>query len=291
MHEHYERGLEADRLAEPRGQLEFERTKEIILRHLPPPPAVVADIGGGPGRYARWLAELGYRVVHRDLTPLHVAQLRQAAGGNGRIETAVGDARQLDLASESADAVLLLGPLYHLDRRPDRLRALAEAQRVLRAGGPVFTAAISRWALRMDGVLRLRFYETLPAAESSLAAVERTGRLPPLHPGSFCGYTHRPGQLKAEIAASGLQVIDLVGVEGPAYLLADLAERLADEAGRRVVLETARALERVPELLGIGTHLLATARRPLPAPASPGSRQASAPGPAVAAGEPAPDAV
>ncbi len=261
MYEYYDHGCELGRLAESCGQLEFERTKEIILRHLPPPPAVVADIGGGPGRYTLWLAQLGYQVWHRDLMPLHVEQLRQAASGNPRIQTTVGDARQLDLASESADAVLLLGPLYHLERRRDRVQALAETQRVVRPGGPVFVAAISRWATRMDGILRQRLYETIPGAESGLATTERTGRLPPLHPGSFCGYTHRPGQLRAELTASGAQVIDLVCVEGPAYLLDDLAERLADDEARRVVLETARALERVPELLGIGPHLLATARQ------------------------------
>jgi SAM-dependent methyltransferase len=125
------------------GQLEFERTKEIILRDLPPLPAAVADIGGGPGAYACWLAQLGYRVVHRDLMPLHLEQLRRAAGAGQCIETAVADARQLDLAGASADTVLLLGPLYHLARRSDRLRALAEARRVVRPGGPVFAAAIS----------------------------------------------------------------------------------------------------------------------------------------------------
>jgi SAM-dependent methyltransferase len=260
MRAYYDRGRELGRLSESLGPLEFERTKEIILRCLPPPPAVVADIGGGPGAYALWLAQLGYQVRHRDLMPLHVGQVTEAAGGDHRIESAVADARDLDLPDESADAVLLLGPLYHLDRRRDRLQALAEARRVVRPGGHVFAAAISRWAPRMDDILRRRQYETVPAAEAALGQIERTGRLPPFRPGSFCGYAHRPGQLRAELAASGFQVIDLVCVEGPAFLLDDLAERLADDEGRRVVLETARALERVPELLGIGPHLLATAR-------------------------------
>jgi hypothetical protein len=121
-------------------------------------------------------------------------------------------------------------------------------------------AAISRWAARMDGILRARLYESIPGAEAELPAIERTGRLPPLRPGSFCAYLHRPGQLRAELTAGGLQIVDLVSVEGPAYLLDDLAARLAVAEDRRVVLETARALERVPELLGIGPHLLATAR-------------------------------
>jgi len=60
---------------------------------------------------------------------------------------------------------------------------------------------------------------------------------------------------------AGLAIADLVSVEGPAFLLADLAERLDDPAARAVVLDSARALERVPELLGIGPHLLATAIR------------------------------
>jgi SAM-dependent methyltransferase len=151
MREHYDRGLEQGRLAESQGQLEFERTKEIILRHLPPPPAVVADIGGGPGRYALWLAQLGYQVLHRDLMPLHAAQLRQEASGHPRIQAALADARQLDLASQSADAVLLLGPLYHLVRRRDRRQALA--RRGGQAGGDradwPAAAALAGFVLRL----------------------------------------------------------------------------------------------------------------------------------------------
>jgi hypothetical protein len=93
-----------------------------------------------------------------------------------------------------------------------------------------------------------------------LVPLERTGRIAPLYPGSFTGYAHRPAQFRAELLASGLQLTALVCVEGPAYLLSDLGDRLADPEGRRVVMDTARALERVPELLGIGPHLLATAR-------------------------------
>jgi SAM-dependent methyltransferase len=260
MASYYDRGLEQARLSAPHGVLEFERTKEIILRYLPQPPSVVADIGGGPGRYALWLEQLGYRVLHRDLMPLHVKQLLQEARGSQRIQSAVGDARHVDLASASADAVLLLGPLYHLERRRDRLSALAEALRVVRPGGPVFVAAISRWAPRVDGMLRERVYEAIPGVEAELRQIERTGRLPPLGPAVFCGYTHRPRQFRAELVASGFDLIDLVGVEGPAFFLDDLSERLADDQARRVVFESARALERVPELLGISPHLLATVR-------------------------------
>jgi SAM-dependent methyltransferase len=259
---HYSRGEERERLSAGQGLLEFTRTAEIILRCLPAVPALVADIGGGPGRYSLWLAGLGYRVEHRDLMPLHVRQLAQDAHGLAGLHTAVGDALELDLADASVDAVLLLGPLYHLRRRSDRVQALAEARRVVRPGGPVFAAAISRWAPRIDGELGERLYETYPRIREQVVQVERTGQLPPLGPGSFSGFCHRPRQLRAELREAGLTVADLVSIEGPAFLLADLAERLADPAARTVVLDTARAVERVPELLGIGPHLLATGIRP-----------------------------
>jgi SAM-dependent methyltransferase len=108
---HYALGLEADRLDEPLGVVEFVRTAEILERVLPPAPATVADIGGGPGRYALWLADRGHQVVHRDLVPLHVDQLR--AAGHPHITTDVGDARALDLDDVFAVAdrisVLYLG--------------------------------------------------------------------------------------------------------------------------------------------------------------------------------------
>ena len=133
---------------------------------------------------------------------------------------------------------------------------------MVRPGGPVLAAAISRWAPRIDGILLSRLDETYPDMPELVVDVERTGQLPPLGPGSFSGFCHRPRQLRAELRQAGLTVADLVCIEGPAFLLADLAERLADPAARAVVLDTARAVERVPELLGIGPHLLATGIRP-----------------------------
>lgn len=108
---HYALGGEQARLARGLGIVEFERTKEIIHRHLPSPPTVVADIGGGPGRYSLWLASLGHEVRLRDVVPLHVDQaLADATASGHAIDAAVGDARRLDLADESVDAVLMLGP-------------------------------------------------------------------------------------------------------------------------------------------------------------------------------------
>jgi SAM-dependent methyltransferase len=259
---YYERGMERERLNDGRGELEFTRTTEIVLRRLPTAPAAVADVGGGPGRYALWLASLGYQVEHRDLMPLHVEQLTADAGGMTGIRTAVGDARDLDLADASVDAVLLLGPLYHLTDRAERVGALQECARIVRPGGPVFAAAISRWAIRIDGMLRERLYLKFPAVDGLIDEIDGTGMLPPLGEGSFTSFCHRPGELREELAEAGLEVADLVSVEGPAFILGDLDARMADPADRSAVLEVARAIERVPDLIGFGPHLVATGIRP-----------------------------
>ena len=261
---YYNRGAERERLDDPKGLIEFERTKEVILRRLPPPPARIADVGGGPGRYTLWLASLGYRVHHRDLVALHVEQLQEALAGESgsRIDTAVGDACHLDLADQSADAVLLMGPLYHLPQRPDRLQALREAKRILKPGGALFVTAISRWSPRLDAVVGLKIYETFPEVLDDVGRVERSGWFPPLIPGGFTGYGHRPQQLRAEIRGAGLAVVSLVGLEMVTFLLHDLSDRVRNPHALRVLLESARALEAVPELLGLSPHLLATAVRP-----------------------------
>ena len=253
---HYARGLEVDRLATRSGRVEFERTTEIITRTLPEPPAVVADIGGGPGRYTSWLLELGYEVRHRDLLPEHVEHVRAA---HPNIDTAVIDAVSLDLADHSVDAVLLLGPLYHLREKADRLAALRETRRVVRPGGVVYVAAISRWAPRLDGVMTKRLH-AIPGMLDLVTESEQTGWLPAAEDGMFSCYTHTPDELRAETAEAGLTVDALVAVEGITFTYDNLDERMDDPQEREVILESLRGLESTPELLGIGPHLLAVAR-------------------------------
>ena len=103
---------------------------------------------------------------------------------------------------------------------------------------------------------------TAVTALDELRNLERTGWMKPLFPGSFTGYAHRPRQLPAEARDAGLHVLSVMGIESVAFLLPDLAQRVADPRALQVVLESARALEMVPELLGGSPHLLVIARRP-----------------------------
>jgi SAM-dependent methyltransferase len=254
---YYARGEERDRLARGVGRLEFLRTAEVIERTLPAAPAMVADIGGGPGRYTDWLVDLGHPVVHRDLVADHVAQVRSR---HPHVDTRIGDARSLDLPDESVDAVLVLGPIYHLSTYDDRVQALREARRIVRQDGVVYVAAISRWAARLDGILVQRLHETHPGLVDIVDEGERTGWIAPAHEGGFSCATHTPVQLRTEVSDAGLEVDALVSVEGVGFALPDLEARLDDPVQRALVLDTLRSVEAVPDLLGVGPHLLVTAR-------------------------------
>lgn len=260
MQAYYAQDKERDRLERDVGRVEYARTIEVIGRTLPAPPAVVADIGGGPGRYTDWLIDSGYTVVHRDVVAHHVVQVRERHGG--AVDAAVGDARALDLADSSVDVVLLLGPLYHLPERSDRVRALGEAMRVVRPGGAVHVAAISRWAARLHGMLVSRIHQVYPKLEDSVEEMERSGQMHPIVDAGFTGYAHTPDELREEVRESGLDLHSLVALEGIAFALADLDDRLDDLGERELLMDTLRAVESVPDLLGLGPHLLASAHRP-----------------------------
>ncbi|MHC4910392.1 MAG: class I SAM-dependent methyltransferase, partial [Planctomycetota bacterium] len=101
-----------------------------------------------------------------------------------------------------------------------------------------------------------------PVILDEIDEMERTGWMKPIIPGGFTGYAHTADQLRNELAAAGLELGSLVNLEGIAAALSDVDERMDDPGRRAFLLDTLRAVESEPDLLGTGPHLLATARRP-----------------------------
>ncbi len=234
------------------GVLERVRTQELLSRFLPAPPGEVLDVGGGTGVHAEWLAERGYTVHVIDPVEQHVAAGALLCG----VTAAVGDARVLAEADDSQDAVLLLGPLYHLLNRVDRLQALREARRVARNGAPVVAAGISRYATLMD----LGSDGRLTAeVEPFVQQLHATGLFRGGVVGFTTAYLHRPDELAAELADVGLHGVEVYGIEGPAgptvrALGMDCLDERLDAAVR-----AARIVERDPALIAASAHLLAVA--------------------------------
>lgn len=256
---YYSTGVELDRLAAT-NLLEFERTKHILLAHLPHSGHVI-DVGGGPGVYSAWLAAQGYRVQLIDPVPLHVEEARRLSDAGTPFDVHLGDARQLPLDDATADAVVLMGPMYHLVERADRGLALAEAWRVLRPGGILIAAAIGRFAWLCDAVVRDLTREQR-VVDSVVASVETGVSTQDPRPQSFHAYFHRPDELRHEIAAAQFESVEIVAVEGIGHLLHEVNQRLTDPSSAEPLLELLHRFEDDPALLGISSHLMAIARRP-----------------------------
>jgi ubiquinone/menaquinone biosynthesis C-methylase UbiE len=259
MQEHYASQDEGQRLLRSgHGRLELVRMRELFERFLPAPPAYVLDVGGGTGIHASWLAEHGYEVHLLDPVQQHV----DTAATYGTFRASVGDARQLPESDGTVDAVLMLGPLYHLVDPADRRAALAEALRVLRPGGVVMAAAISRFMALLDWGAGGGLTEDIA---TRLTPVLANGQHDP-----SLGFTdvhfHLPEELREEVAAAGVPDVQVLGIEGPLWTAVDAG------GGREDLFESAvraaRMTETEPSLLGANPHLLAVGTAP-PAPAEP----------------------
>lgn len=244
------------------GAIEFAVTCDALATHLPATGRVL-DIGGGPGRYALWLAARGYRVVLADLTPtmLDIAreQVRRSSGGTRIEEIVEADACDLSRwADDSFDAVLALGPFYHLPDPADRERAAAELHRVLRSGGVAFVALMPRHAF-------LRRTLSIPDERHRLAdpafirRVMEDGVFINDVPGRFTGgYGVRPAEVSPFFERHGFVTRALLACES---LVPDLQDSLAHmrqenlvayQHTLRVILQCAAD----PGLLSLSAHLL-----------------------------------
>jgi SAM-dependent methyltransferase len=186
------------------------------------------------------------------------AQRRSASSPQPLATCQVGDARQLPLTNAFADGVLLFGPLYHLTDAAERLRALREAYRVLRPGGVLFAAAISRCASALDGLARDLF------ADPAFTAIVQQDLEQGQHRNETdnwdyftTAYFHRPEELQVEVVSVGFTCQAVLGLEGPGWILSDFDDRWADIRKREDLLRVARALEREVSIVGLSAHLLA----------------------------------
>jgi len=261
----YEKYDEANRLATSVFQLEFARTQEILQRYLPAPPATILDIGGGPGIYSCWLAQVGYEVHLLDPVSSHLDHAKSSSAkqpDHPITGFVLGEARRLDFADQSADVVLMFGPLYHLHERQDRLMALKEAHRVLRKDGRLFAAVISRFASALDGLFQGMLDDPEFAKIVAQDLVDGKHRNPTNNIFYFTdAYFHRVEELEAELAEAGFQYEKTLAIEGPGWWLQNFDAWWNNAARRERLLNLMRKLESEPSLMGASAHIIGIARK------------------------------
>ena len=257
---HYATHLDEDgRLAStPAFRLEQRRTRALLAQRLPAPPSSVLDVGGGTGAYASWLQDRGHDVVLVDLVPEHVDTARSRG-----LDARVADARELDFGPGSMDAVLVMGPLYHLVAAADRAAVLARARDIARDGGLVVAAAIARWT----PLVHLASIGTWDDGEGGWSEDVAQRLAAVVHSGTHdegvsftAAHLHRPDELARELSAAGLVDIEVVPVEGPLGFVVDF---LPDpDAALDRAIAVAEMTQHEPALAGASVHLLAFGRTP-----------------------------
>ena len=267
----YNAGIERDRLRTGIGLIEFERTKEILLEKLPKPPAVVYDIGGAYGEYAWWLAALGYEVHLFDLSETNIAmraELSSEYPGIKLASAAVCDARSVPRPDKSADAVLLMGPLYSITEYAERILAIKESHRMLKDGGILFSAALTPYSVLVPRIALYHIDDTKKRRELDDPAViymiERA-----LEDGCYCNpekkiatglgssHLHTAKALREELSLGGFDTATVHGVMGGAWLAPNLDELLAHDDTKALLMKTVRMLDTHEEIIGLSGHLLA----------------------------------
>jgi SAM-dependent methyltransferase len=257
---HYNLRHESKRLNDFR--LEKIRTQIILNRYLPKAPAQVLDVGGAHGIYAFPLAAKGYQVTLIDPVPLHIEQATRAnEQANSRLERIqIGDSRDLKFGANEFDAVLFLGPLYHLTDKAERISSIQNARRVLKPNGIFIASYISRFASLIDGVSENRLADDVFAkiVEADLESGQH--RNPTNCPEYFTdAYFHHPDDCKNELKEAGFSDVKLINIEGPFWSYPDIEAQMANEKVRSRILKFLDQIECEETLMGTGAHLMTVA--------------------------------
>lgn len=135
--------------------IEFITTTKYLDRYMSEGDKVL-EVGAATGRYSFYYAQSGCDVTALELSEKHVDIMKDKLKNNPcSMEIFQGNALDLsEFNDEVYDVVLCLGPIYHLTTEEDRTRCIKECLRVLKPGGLIAIAYISKFAHFADSIKR-----------------------------------------------------------------------------------------------------------------------------------------
>ncbi|MFI5161725.1 MAG: class I SAM-dependent methyltransferase [Sphingobacteriales bacterium] len=258
----YSATSEEGRLQLGLGPLEFERNKDLISRYLPK-KGIIIDVGGGPGVYSEWLAGMGHDVHLIDPVEKHIKQAnKRSAKTKKPFKSILGEAQKLDFPDNFADIVILHGPLYHLQLKEERIKAIAEAKRVLKPNGVVLGFAInhsaSSIAALLNGFIHASGIYKMCIDELTTGKHNPPANMPGILPEA---YFHRPQQLRDEFEEAGLTFLNIYAVEGMIWMDKNYFESRGDDKKKAALMELLKATENDEALLALSPHMMIAAKK------------------------------
>lgn len=249
-----------------REPIEFTINWHYMKSYLPSSGHVL-DNGAGPGKYAMALAQMGYHVTLSDLTPKLVDQAKEKAIELGLADMFKGfhalNATHLEgIPSETYDASLMLGPLYHLQQEEDRIAAVKELHRVTKNEGIVFVAFQSRMRMLLTSLLFPQAWKP----NDNMAAIQHfkeQGIFNHTDEGRFTGsYYFNVEEIKPFMESHGFETLDLIGSSNIGSLLSkEQKQYWIDRGENEAFIEFLIQIARDPSVLGVSSHLLYIGRK------------------------------
>ncbi len=134
---YYNKFNEDKRLNTRHGTIEFMTTMKYIHKYLKENDKII-EIGAGTGKYSGTLSNEGYDVTAVELVKHNLRVLEKNYPG---VNTILGNAINLNKIMDSLyDITLLLGPMYHLITKEEKIKALEEARRITKKNGIIMVA-------------------------------------------------------------------------------------------------------------------------------------------------------
>jgi SAM-dependent methyltransferase len=237
-------------------QLESDLTWRYLNHYLPSQGSIL-EVGAATGKYTLELARRGYALTVVDLSEVLLEKCKKSitdAGLEGRVQFVVDDARTLsEIPRESFDAVLLMGPLYHLIVETDRKMALKVSYDRLREGSIIFSSFISRFGVLSDLLKNVpNWIEDQLEAQSLLERGKRPDHYPR---GGFRGYIAHPSEIAPLHEEIGFDTLVMVGVE-PVISADDESYNKLQGKQRQQWLDLLYAISTEQSILGASRHLL-----------------------------------
>lgn len=258
LNDFYNKASEETRLEKGMGIFEFERIKNLIQQHISKPNSTIVDVGGGTGKYSEWLAKKNHTVhlIEPVLKHIKLAEKRAKKLKNS-FSVSIGEAKKLPFKDNSADLVILHGPLYHLQKREDRVTAIREAKRVLKKGGIILGFAINATASTvvglMNGMIHANSFFEMCKKELSSGIHNAPKDFPFLLADAFY---HKPEDLKTEFLEQNLNFLNIFAVEGMIWLDNEYFANMLDKKKSKTLKALQNFTQNDEYLLPFSPHIM-----------------------------------